>query len=91
MTDLVRLEARILAQDPALRAPETAGRALRGYRLIEQIGVGPAGTVYRATQPGVGPAVHGRPALADRRLDHVAVVQQARFVSGTIVGSRPPH
>ena len=43
-----RLQAQILNQDPAL---ELAGQPLRGYRLVEQIGTGPLGTVHRAFEP----------------------------------------
>jgi WD40 repeat protein/DNA-binding SARP family transcriptional activator len=49
--DLRRLYERILRQDPDL---ELQGEPLRGYRLIEQIGVGAFGVVYRATQPQIG-------------------------------------
>jgi WD40 repeat protein/DNA-binding SARP family transcriptional activator len=43
-----QLQARILNQDAAL---ELAGQPLRGYRLVEQIGSGPLGTVHRAFEP----------------------------------------
>jgi serine/threonine protein kinase/WD40 repeat protein len=49
--DLRRLYERILRQDPDL---ELQGESLRGYRLIEQIGEGAFGVVYRATQPQIG-------------------------------------
>ena len=49
--DLQRLQERILRQDPDL---ELKGEPLRGYRLLEQIGEGAFGVVYRATQPLVG-------------------------------------
>jgi serine/threonine protein kinase/WD40 repeat protein len=42
---------RILRQDPDL---DLQGEPLRGYRLIEQIGEGAFGIVYRATQPQIG-------------------------------------
>jgi serine/threonine protein kinase/WD40 repeat protein len=45
------LHERILRQDPEL---ELKGEALRGYRLLEQIGEGAFGVVYRATQPQIG-------------------------------------
>jgi DNA-binding SARP family transcriptional activator len=50
-TDLQHLEERILRQDPDL---ELAGEQLRGYRLLERIGEGAFGLVYRAQQPQVG-------------------------------------
>ncbi len=46
-------EGRILRHDPALDAP-MSGRPLRGYRLHEQTGSNHLGSVWRATQPGVG-------------------------------------
>ena len=49
--DLQRLYERILRQDPGL---ELKGEPLRGYRLLEQIGEGAFGVVYRATQPQIG-------------------------------------
>ena len=39
------------AQDPEL---DLKGEPLRGYRLLEQIGEGAFGVVYRATQPQIG-------------------------------------
>ncbi len=49
--ELVRLHERVLQQDPDL---EIKGEPLRGYRLLEQIGEGAFGVVYRAIQPQVG-------------------------------------
>ena len=49
--ELQRLHERILRQDPDL---ELKGEALRGYRLLEQIGEGAFGVVHRAVQPQVG-------------------------------------
>ncbi len=48
--DLARLHARILNQDPSL---ELRGQPLRGYRLLERIGDGPNGSVFRGIQPHV--------------------------------------
>jgi WD40 repeat protein/serine/threonine protein kinase len=48
--DLQRLQERILRQDPGL---DVKGESLRGYRLLEQIGEGAFGVVYRALQPQV--------------------------------------
>jgi serine/threonine protein kinase len=45
------LHEQILRQDPDL---EPKGEPLRGYRLLEQIGDGAFGVVYRATQPQIG-------------------------------------
>jgi len=49
--DLRELHEKILKQDPVL---ELHGTPLRSYRLIEQIGEGAFGVVWRALDPGVG-------------------------------------
>lgn len=49
--ELRRLHERILRQSPEL---EVAGSPLRGYRLLERIGAGSSGAVWRALQPEVG-------------------------------------
>ena len=49
--ELARLHERILQQDPGL---ELKGEPLRGYRLLEKLGDGPDGVVFRAIQPHVG-------------------------------------
>jgi DNA-binding SARP family transcriptional activator len=48
---LRRMHERILREDPEL---DLEGEPLRGYRLLEQIGEGAFGVVYRAIQPQVG-------------------------------------
>src|SRR5919106_1447865 len=48
--ELKHLHEQVLAQDPGL---DLRGQALRGYRLLEQIGEGSFGIVYRAIQPQV--------------------------------------
>jgi WD40 repeat protein/DNA-binding SARP family transcriptional activator len=48
--ELRKLHERILRQDPDL---DLEGMPLRGYRLLEQIGEGAFGVVYRAIQPKV--------------------------------------
>ncbi len=49
--ELVRLHERILRQDPSL---EREGEPLRGYRLLERVGQGRIGAVFRGIQPHVG-------------------------------------
>jgi WD40 repeat protein/DNA-binding SARP family transcriptional activator/class 3 adenylate cyclase len=49
--ELARLHQRVLKQDPAL---DLRGEPLRGYRLLEKIGEGRTGVVFRAIQPHVG-------------------------------------
>jgi WD40 repeat protein/DNA-binding SARP family transcriptional activator/class 3 adenylate cyclase len=49
--ELARLHERILKQDPSL---DVRGEPLRGYRLLEKIGQGRTGVVFRAIQPHVG-------------------------------------
>ena len=77
--ELRRLHERILREDPEL---DLEGEPLRGYRLLDQVGVGAFGVVYRAIQPQVGrevavKAVH--PELANhpdfvRRFEHEAQI-----------------
>ena len=77
---LQQLHARVLRQDPDLvaRAPTTSvpelepaspgSRRLRGYELLEEVGAGSVGVVYRAHQPSVDREVAVkviRPELAD--------------------------
>ncbi|MDH3682764.1 MAG: protein kinase, partial [Acidimicrobiia bacterium] len=50
--DVVDLEQAILSGDRSLSA-ESAGRPLRGYRLLEQAGTGAFAVVWRAYQPSV--------------------------------------
>ncbi len=52
--ELVALDRRIVAGDASLHLVTTPGRALRGYRLGEQLGEGAFAVVYRGTQPSVG-------------------------------------
>lgn len=49
--ELQLLHERILRHDEALDVP---GVPLRGYRLLETVGEGPSGIVYRAIQPQIG-------------------------------------
>ncbi|MEM9039875.1 MAG: BTAD domain-containing putative transcriptional regulator [Actinomycetota bacterium] len=50
--DMVQLEQALFADDPALAAPDV-GRPLRGYRLLEEAGVGAFSVVWRGEQPSV--------------------------------------
>ena len=64
-SELRELHERMLKQDPSL---ELKGRALRSYRLLEQIGEGAFGIVWRAIDPGLGREVAVKqiqPRLAD--------------------------
>ena len=69
----------MLHQDPNL---ELKGQPLRSYRLLEQIGEGAFGTVWRALDPGIGrevavkqihPLRAGDPSFA-RRFDQEAQI-----------------
>lgn len=51
--ELVDLQQRILARDPALSAVHGVGFSLRGYRLGQRLGTGRDGTVFAARIPGV--------------------------------------
>jgi WD40 repeat protein/DNA-binding SARP family transcriptional activator len=64
--ELRSLHERVLGQDPSLLAGMPT---LKGYRLLERVGEGPFGVVWRATQPGVDREVAvkaARPVLANR-------------------------
>jgi len=52
--ELADLDRRIVIGDPSLLLTDSPGRALRGYRLGEQLGEGAFAMVYRGTQPSVG-------------------------------------
>jgi len=52
--ELIDLDRRVLEADPTLQVGPVGGRALRGYRLGEQLGEGAFAVVYRGTQPSVG-------------------------------------
>ena len=49
--ELRKIHERILQQSPDL---DVGGAPLRGYRLLERVGIGGYGTVWRAIQPEVG-------------------------------------
>lgn len=49
---VVELEGRLLSADPSLSV-EQFGRPLRGYRLLDQAGIGAFSVVWRAIQPSV--------------------------------------
>jgi serine/threonine protein kinase/DNA-binding winged helix-turn-helix (wHTH) protein len=49
---VIELERALLAGDPALDV-EIAGRPLRGYQLLDEIGTGAFAIVWRAVQPSV--------------------------------------
>jgi WD40 repeat protein/DNA-binding SARP family transcriptional activator len=83
--ELARLHQQILRHDDVLDAPAPA---VRGYRLLEQIGTGPAAVVWKATQPGVGRVVAleaVRPQLANSP-DFIR-----RFDTGTQAVARVEH
>ncbi len=51
--EITHLEQALLDDDPALLV-ERDGRPLRGYRLVEEIGMGSFAVVWRGIQPSVG-------------------------------------
>ena len=77
----------MLEQDPQL---ELRGRPLRSYRLLESIGEGSLGVVWRALDPGVGREVaikQVRPAFA-RDADFVRRFEQE---ARTVASLEHPH
>ena len=81
------LDRRMLEQDPQL---DLQGRPLRSYRLLESIGEGSLGVVWRALDPGVGREVaikQVRPAFA-RDADFVRRFEQE---ARTVASLEHPH
>jgi WD40 repeat protein/serine/threonine protein kinase len=84
---LQRLHQQVLRQDPAL---EFRGEPLRGYQLVERIGEGAFGVVYRAYQPQVGREVAIkviRPALAN----HPEFVRRFEAEAQLVARLEHPH
>ena len=85
--DLQLLHERILRQDPDL---ELKGEPLRGYRLLEQIGEGAFGVVFRATQPQIGREVAIK-AVAPEFANHPDFVRRFDREAQIVAKLEHPH
>jgi WD40 repeat protein/serine/threonine protein kinase len=85
--DLQLLHERILRQDPEL---DLKGEPLRGYRLLEQIGEGAFGVVYRATQPQIGREVAIK-AVAPELANHPDFVRRFEREAQIVAKLEHPH
>jgi serine/threonine protein kinase/WD40 repeat protein len=85
--DLQLLHERILRQDPEL---DLKGEALRGYRLLEQIGEGAFGVVYRANQPQIGREVAIK-AVAPELANHPDFVRRFEREAQIVAKLEHPH
>ena len=85
--ELQELHGRILQQDPTL---ELTGRPLRGYRLLERIGEGAFGVVWRALDPGVGREVAVKQ-INPRLADNASFVRRFEQEAQTIARLEHPH
>ena len=81
------LHERILRQDPDI---ELQGEPLRGYRLVEQIGEGAFGVVYRATQPHIGREVAIK-AVPPELANHPDFVRRFEREAQTVARLEHPH
>jgi WD40 repeat protein/DNA-binding SARP family transcriptional activator/class 3 adenylate cyclase len=85
--ELQALHERILQQDPGL---DLTGRPLRGYRLLEQIGEGAFGVVWRATDADVGRDVAVKQ-IHPRFADHPGFVRRFEHEAQTVARLEHPH
>ena len=85
--ELVRLQQRILRQDPDL---DLRGEPLRGYRLMEKIGEGPTGVVFRGLQPRVGRDVAVK-VLHERLVADGAFVRRFEPEAQAVAALEHPH
>ena len=97
--ELRAVHDRVLRQDPTLLS---VGPSVKGHRLVERVGAGAFGVVWRATQPGVDRWVAikvAHPALAGsgdfiRRFEsdarRVARIEHPHVARCTTTGETPP-
>jgi WD40 repeat protein/DNA-binding SARP family transcriptional activator len=85
--DLRALHERILREDPELEPP---GEPLRGYRILEQIGEGAFGVVYRALQPQIGREVAIK-ALPPELANHPDFVRRFEHEAQIVARLEHPH
>ena len=85
--ELQELQRRILQQDPAL---QLTGRPLRGYRLLERVGEGAFGVVWRALDPELGREV-GVKQIHPQLSDDPSFVRRFEQEAQTIARLEHPH
>ncbi|HEX6400536.1 MAG TPA: BTAD domain-containing putative transcriptional regulator, partial [Actinomycetota bacterium] len=85
--ELARLQERILGQDAAL---DLRGEPLRGYRLMEKIGEGTTGVVFRGLQPRVERDVAVK-VLHHRLVSDGAFVRRFEPEAQAVAGLEHPH
>ncbi|MGH2642188.1 MAG: BTAD domain-containing putative transcriptional regulator [Actinomycetota bacterium] len=85
--ELARLQERILRQDPEL---DLRGEPLRGYRLMEKIGEGPTGVVFRGLQPRVGRDVAVK-VLHERLVGDGAFIRRFEPEAQAVAALEHPH
>ena len=85
--ELQELQRRMLQQDPAL---QLTGKPLRGYRLIERVGEGAFGVVWRALDPELGREV-GVKQIHPRLSDDPSFVRRFEQEAQTIARLEHPH
>jgi DNA-binding SARP family transcriptional activator/class 3 adenylate cyclase/ABC-type glycerol-3-phosphate transport system substrate-binding protein len=81
------LHRRILQQDPTL---QLTGKPLRGYRLLEQVGEGAFGVVWRSLDPELGREV-GIKQIHPRLADDPSFVRRFEQEARTIARLEHPH
>jgi DNA-binding SARP family transcriptional activator/class 3 adenylate cyclase/ABC-type glycerol-3-phosphate transport system substrate-binding protein len=85
--ELQELQRRILQQDPAL---QLTGKPLRGYRLLERVGEGAFGVVWRALDPELGREV-GVKQIHPQLSDDPGFVRRFEQEAQTIARLEHPH
>ena len=85
--ELQELQRRILQQDPAL---QLTGKPLRGYRLLERVGEGAFGVVWRALDPELGREV-GVKQIHPKLSDDPSFVRRFEQEAQTIARLEHPH
>jgi DNA-binding SARP family transcriptional activator/class 3 adenylate cyclase/ABC-type glycerol-3-phosphate transport system substrate-binding protein len=85
--ELQDLHRRILQQDPTL---QLTGKPLRGYRLLERVGEGAFGIVWRSLDPELGREV-GIKQIHPRLADDPSFVRRFEQEAQTIARLEHPH
>ena len=85
--ELQDLQRRILQQDPTL---QLTGKPLRGYRLLERVGEGAFGVVWRSLDPELGREV-GIKQIHPRLADDPSFVRRFEQEAQTIARLEHPH